>query len=622
MNRYGANLAWDAIINYEVAALVIGSDDNHYASNIANINNDPVFTSATETTIAASIQTSYLNDFDSKIRVVTTTGSVYTSVDEGATFQLQSSDTLTIQEGGDTPGFVHEETYIFPDVVGGTASEPEIDFLISQDNGVTKTSAGTFFSFPELDTDLVASLIKNGKINTNNSTFHGVGTALRVISSNNIIHALLFDVDTPQARLISTGLIISTDTQANGLDGVGSCLIGNFFCLLFGGGITSSGNLIVFDITDTSVLAGNVEVFNTQAANLLFTGVSLPGLFASILEVDSKKYIIKKGAKNNVDGVVRIDCTDASPTNWFVDVVSTLENSNLPSSYSLAPNSYFQTTNFFYFITRDLSDGVACARISKDSVIEGNTNYDWELFQASKFGFTGDATNDFVLTADDKKLFLLNGLTQATTEKFAKIDLSASTWVLLEENVSISSPSESITVKETQQNKFEMDISQTLIDRILDIGTVFSKSITIPEVSDIVLFSVNSETVPTESFDVVYDFTNNQIRLDNTGTTDDVSLFYNNDGVTSNNGANPFRIWYDPNPTGTNDRQIVSFGSSGFFTQLGTVDANLAYIVQNSRSRITGNVIFTNSGEILRYTIDVINIDGALVKINGAFKFI
>jgi len=619
-NRYGANLAWDTSVTYEIGAVVIASDNNRYQALEPNTGINPVQGVAVNTDpIASANFVAMTIQGDGDIIAVTDTGTTYRSTDDGASFSLLNSAAFTL---GGSPS-AYKNNIVAP-IFGGVKTD---SVQVSNDEGATYSTAGVFFSFSELDTDIDEFIVDAaqsgaGQTRSNNPSFQVVG----LCAIGTIINVILFDLDSVTACVISTGL----DLSVIGIDLENSAfyLDGNTVYL----GLLIPGSGFGFrrlDITDTSPGTGNLEVFNSVPSTEIFIG-GFSSQTDQIFVVENNqgnKFLFTKVFKDstNEQGFVRINVTDANAANWIIDFIAQ-STSNVPNilGNNPFPSPYFKNGDFLYFthqtITTTLNSNVALMRTNINSQV--GLNYEWEYFNADIDGFKDDDGKIAFITADNSLIYLLNGGNDdAITDRnvLSKLVTRSQTWRLLNsETVDLESTTESITINQDKRiNALDINISPFLLDELEALGNL-SRTITVPATSDIVISEIVSKNDPLEKIELIYDFTDDQLKVTNTGAND-IQLWYAITAVTTAVGAasnhNPFFVAFG-NKT---DKQTITPASTGFLTGNGSVDSDLALVATNDRYNIIGHIIFDN-GDIVRFEfVECIRLTSTLVKLAGGF---
>ncbi len=625
VNRYGANLTWDASITYEIGAVVIADDDNRYQALQQNTGIDPVQGVAVNTDpIGAGNFVAMEIQADGDIIAVTDTGTTFRSTDDGASFSLLNTASLVTREKRAEYPIAYKSNVVVP-IFGGAKTD---SVQVSSDEGATYATAGTFFSFSEIDTDVDEFLIMGaqsgaGQEASNNSTFQVVGTCL----IGAIINVILFDLDGVAARVISTTINVS-ESIGGILADTNVFLDGNTVYL----GISATPGMTFrrLNITDTSPVTGNLEVFDTvPTAEIVLTGFRSESNFIFIKENNqARKFLFDKGKNVSTEeqGLFRIDVTDASPLNWIFDFLAQ-SNSNIPNilGTSLFPAPFLANGDFLYFIHQKLgvedTTNIALLRTNINSQV--GLNYEWEYFDTAIDGFKDNDGQVAFITADNSLIFLINGGNDdgVVTDRdvLSKLTIQSQAWRLLNsETVNLESTTRSITINQDNRlNAVDINISPFLLDELEALGNL-SRTITVPATSDIVIDEIVAQNDPLEKIELIYDFTDNQLKVTNTGAND-IQLWYAITAVTSAVGGagnhNPFFVAFN-NKT---DKQTITPASTGFLTDDGLVESDLALVAINDRYNIIGHIIFDNS-DIIRFEfIECIKLTSTTVKLAGGF---
>jgi len=627
VNRYGANLAWDEVVSYEISAVVIGSDDNRYLSLVTgNIANDPVVGDAVTSIISAGVNFQAIDiQPGGDIIVVTGTGSVFKSTDNGVNFSLINSETFTTNDGIGEFTIVFNDTIVVQDLTSGLIK-------ISSNEGTSYANSGVFFNFPQLDTvnfigfRLYGARAGDGQQAGNNPTYQVVG--LTVIGS--LIYVVLFDLITPKARIINTTLDVN-NIDEDGLDSMGVFLDGDDLYIAFDtdGGFEFS--IAKYDITDTAIESVDIEVFSSIPTPEVFTGFG-DGRGLIIIKEDTagNKWLFASGRDVNnsqVSGYLRVDITSLTQANWTLDIL-TVSNSNLPSVLNNAsntdtlPQSYFANDIFLYFTVQVIGSSFTpdVAFIRTDINSKDGLDYAWEYYNAEQNNFNDNDGRAFFVKSDNSEILVLNGgannPNQVTDprEFLSILGVSSQAWNALDSTeTTIESTTNSLTVNEDNiLNRVDINIAPSLLAKLSQLGNL-DATLTLALTADIVISEIVSKSDPLQKIDLIYDFTNNQLKVTNTGAND-IQLWYQVD-ATVDAINNPFIRTFGANT----DKQTITPASTGFMTDDGLVDIDLSLLAINDRQEIKGHIIFDN-GDITRFEfVEIIKLTTSTIKLAGGF---
>ena len=616
VNRYGANLAWDTIIPYLQGSVVIEQGKRFQAlkdnQGVNPINNSG---QATNTSIAGGDKIIHVGvDASDNIRLTTKTGKVYKSTDGGDNFIQTGSLTLDLQN-------------LTQSHVGGTTEQwivvnqnsPNLNVaLISDDDGVTFQTLGTFFSFADLDTKFDEIIIANTFL-FNNSNFTHIGFA-RVDSTDELFIVLL-DATTAQARIIDTTVI-----SLNQFDVHNFWLTDDFFYFTTIEGLTDNEITRLHQIEIKSTFTpGTIETPQATDDILISTpdvGDTFGGTSALILGDNGEIWIAARAGGGTVFG-------DGSII-WFIDVQTnnfatiTLkfisENSNIPIDFNGSTFSFVKGTKFYLsvFSTSGPFFGIAEGDVS---TFIGN-NIKWNVYNSGNHGIEGDAVfaiNELSINSDVELLCSSDTVAEFSTtgnvQFFSKFIKTESVWDFL--NFAIENTDDSILLKDLDTGGVDVRLNSIYNDIIKSTFNL-SKTITTPLTVDVLLGRIFSQIDNLENVEFFYDFTNDQLKVINTGAND-IQLWYEITAVTTAVGAasnhNPFFVAFG-NKT---DKQTITPTSTGFLTDDGLAESDLALVAINDRYSIKGHIIFNNS-EIARFEfVECIKLTATLVKLTGGF---
>jgi len=637
VNRFGANLCWDETVTYEIGAVVIADDENRYQALEQNTNINPVQGQSVNTDPIGAANFQGFQVFGNDFLALADDGSVFKSTDGGASFSLQNSGAFT--PGADGRGnlaHVYNDFFIVP------IGFPTTNFSVSNNEGATYLTADQFFGsistgapppFAELASMdemriMAAQSGSNGHQNMSNSSFQASGLAVR----NGIdIYIMLFNFDTAMARVINTNHTLNDFDLTDLSLSITYFLENDDFYLIYSQETppaTVGVNVLRYDISNTSLEgAGPLETFNiTPPVNNVSTEASLFSEFSMFSEnALGTKHIFIRVFTNGASAIGRIDVTNAAESLWDMDILTTT-SSNLPPIIDTSVNiidSHIKVGDFIYFIQNlpppPVPQGGSPVGILRTNVNSQNgLNYEWEYFNADLDGFKDNDGRTLFVTEDNSIFYFLNGGNNDsfTTDRdvLSVFQSKSQVWRLLNsESVNLESTTQSLTInQDNRNNALDLNVSPVLLDELEALGNL-STSITVPETSDMLIAEIVAANDPLEKIELIYDFTDNQLKITNTGAND-VQIWYEI-SATVNAVPNPFVIIFGAKT----DKQTIIPTATGFLTDDGNVDSDLDLIAINDHYSIKGHIIYDN-GDITRFEfVECIKLTATFVKLAGGF---